>query len=221
MKTRIVVVAFAAVMATTGCSSKYVIHVNGFLNRDKAVEIRPGSCIAVVENEAVVNTLLEGETRRRIEKILSARGFSICPREKADYALRFRYNMDSGRTILRDRVVHEPGHTVRVRTHEGSGDSYSSYYIPGSTHWVTDAETVYGCWLMLELHDARPDSAKSPDGKPLWVGEMAASSRVPDLREMVGPMLLCGFEYFGQDTGRRVRVVVPRSDPALLELLGE
>ncbi len=222
MKVGLAVIAGVVALATTaGCKSKYVVHVNGFLNQDRAEQVQPGACIAVAKNEAVVNALLESETRRRIEKLLLARGYTICSREKADYELRFRYNMDGGRTILRDRVVHEPGHTVRVLTHEGGADSYSSYYVPGSTRWVTDAETVYGCWLMLELYDARGDGGESADDKPLWVGEMAASSRAPDLREMVGPMLLSGFEYFGRDTGKRVTIVVPRSDPGLLELLGE
>lgn len=48
--------------------------------------------------------------------------------------------------------------------------------------------------------------------KPLWIGEIASVGLDSDLRELMNYMLIVGFEYFGEDTGRRVSEVISKND---------
>ena len=205
----------------TGCSPKYRVHVNGFVDNEARTAIDPPLCVTVDEAMNTDNPLFQTEIRRKIETVLGAYGHEVCPAESADYELRFRYGTDGARTIERDYLHHEPGHTIRVRTHDSEGrSSYSRYYVPGTTYWRTRSETVFSFWLVLSLYDLKQSKPAEQTKRPIWMGEMTVHSGSSDWRSMVDPMLIAGFEYFGQDTGERVTEVITPSDP-LMERLSQ
>ncbi len=207
---------------TTGCSTKYIVHVNGYLDGKDAQQVTSGACICVIESKNEENPLFVTEVRRKIESLLRLKGYGICPDVSADYRLVFQCGMDSGKTVDRDQLMQEPGHYVRVRSHEGGdSDSYSTVYIPGSSYWVTHSETVFTSWLSLSLYVAPKAQEELDAPRPLWVGEITSSGLSSDLREMIDPMLIGAFEHFGQNTRKQVRKIIPKSDPRLPILIGE
>jgi len=209
-------------MFMLGCASKYQVHVNGFLDSARAPAIQPGACILMVEDEESKNPIFHSEVKRKIETLLTARGFSLCPAESADYQLLFGYGMDSGRTVERTRMVHEPSHIVTIRRSDSKGGhTYSTIHVPGLTYSVPYSQTIFSHWLTLYLYEAPTAEAASAAPKPLWIGEITSSDPSSDLRKLINPMLVAAFEHFGENTRERIREVIAPSDLRMKQLKGD
>ena len=212
-------VSLTAAMA--GCSAKYHVHINGFLDSARVPAITPSACILIVEDEESNNPIFHSEVNRKIQALLTAKGFSLCPPESADYQLLFGYGMDSGRTVQRTRMVHEPSQIVTVRRSDSNGGhSYSTIHVPGLTYSVPYSQTIFSHWLTLYIYDAPQAEATSASPKPLWIGEITSSDASSDLRKLINPMLVAAFEHFGENTRERIREVIAPSDSRLRQIEG-
>ncbi len=205
-----------------GCSTKYHVHVNGFLDVTRTQAIAPVVRVFMVEEEENSNPLFQHEVKEKIHKLLLSRGYTIGQSESAGYHLLFRYGVDSGQTIEGTRLAHEPGQIMTIhRSNHRGGRSYSTIHIPGATYSVPYSETIFGHWLTLYLYDAAPAEDAPIPNNPLWIGEISCHTHSPDLREIINPMLVAAFEHFGQNTHKRVRETIKISDRRLKQLRSE
>ncbi len=203
----------------TGCSTKYHVHINGFLDTAHSPKITPSACILIVEDEESDNPIFHSEVKRKIKTLLVSKGFTVCSPESADYQLLFGYGMDSGRTIQGTRMVHEPSQFVTIRrSNSKGGHSYSTIHVPGSTYSVPYSHTVFSHWLTLYLYDVSQAEEASVPSSPLWIGEISSSDSSSDLREIINPMLVAAFEHFGENTHKRIREIIARADPRINQL---
>jgi len=204
-----------------GCASKYHVHINGFLDSARAPAITPRACILIVEDEENNNPIFHSEVKRKIQTLLASKGFSLCPPETADYQLLFGYGMDSGRTVQRARMIHEPSQIVTIRRSDSKGGhAYSTIHVPGLTYSVPYSQTVFSHWLTLYIYDAPKAEETSVAPKPLWIGEITSSDASSDLRKIINPMLVAAFEHFGENTRERIREVIAQTDPRMRQLEG-
>jgi hypothetical protein len=214
---KIAIICLAAFM--TGCSTKYHVHVNGFLDTAHSREIVPNACILIVEDEENDNPIFHSEVKQKIQTLLKAKGFALCPPDSAEYQLLFGYGMDSGRTIQGTRMMHEPSQLVTIRrSNSKGGHSYSTIHVPGLTYSVPYSHTVFSHWLKLYLYDIPNAEETSAPPKPLWIGEITSSDPSSDLREIISPMLVGAFEHFGENTHKRIKEIIEQTDPRLKEL---
>ncbi len=202
-----------------GCSSKYHVQVNGFLDAAEAQAITPGACILIVEDEESDNPIFHSEVKRKIEGLLISKGFTTCSPESADYQLLFGYGMDSWRTIQGTRQVHGPVRFLTIRrSNSKGGHSYSTIHIPGSSYSVPYSHTVFSHWLKLYLYDVSQAEEASAPSNPLWIGEITSSDSSSDLREIINPMLVAAFEHFGENTHKLISEIMDRADPRVSQL---
>lgn len=202
-----------------GCTPKYQVHVNGFLDKTHSPAIAGDACIFVVEDEDSENPIFHNEIKQKIQALLTAMGLSLCPPESADLQLLIGYGVDSGRTIQGARMVHEPSHIVTIRrSNSKGGHAYSTIHVPGLTYTVPYSQTVFGHWLKLYLYEVPETEAASTELKPVWIGEITCSDVSSDLREIINPMLVGAFGHFGQNTHQRIREAIPHTDPRVQQL---
>ena len=212
---------FAMMMATfvAGCSTKYHVHVNGFLDVTRTQAIAPVVRVFMVEEEENSNPLFQHEVKEKIHRLLLSRGYTIGQSESAGYQLLFRYGVDSGQTIEGTRLVHEPGRIMTIhRSNHRGGRSYSTVHIPGATYSVPYSETIFGHWLTLYLYDAPKTEKALVPSKPLWIGEIISNTSSSDLREMINPMLVAAFDHFGANTHKRIKEIIVETDPRVKQL---
>ena len=215
---------FAVMMAAlvAGCSAKYHVSVNGFLDVTRAQAVAPAARIFMVEEDQKNNPLFQDEVKQKIHGLLLSRGYTTVQAESADYQLLFRYGMDSGQTVEGTRLVHEPSQIVMVhRSNNRGGQSYSTIHMPGATYRVPYSETIFGHWLTLYLYDAAPTEDVSIPNKPIWIGEISCHVSSSDLREIINPMLVAAFEHFGQNTHKLIRETIKTTDPRVRQLNGD
>ena len=212
-------VSIAAFM--TGCSAKYHVHINGFLDAGRSVPVAPRACVMIIEDEENDNPIFHSEVKQKIQTLLKAKGFTVCSPESADCQLLFGYGMDSGRTIQGTRMVHEPSQFVTIRRSDSKGGhSYSTIHVPGLAYSVPYSHTVFGHWLKFYLYVIPNAEEASTPPKPLWIGEITSSDPSSDLREIINPMQVAAFEHFGENTHKRIREVIAQTDPRVRQLAG-
>ena len=56
------------------------------------------------------------------------------------------------------------------------------------------------------------------DQQVIWIGEAMLATGASDVRRLINYLLIAGFEYFGQDTGRQMVVEIEPDDPRVLEI---
>ena len=202
-----------------GCTPKYLVHINGFLDTAGSQAIAPGICLFIVEEDENENPIFHREVKQKISKLLLAKGFTLCPPESADYQLLFGYGVDSGRTIEGTRMIHEPSQIVTIRRSDDRGrHSYSTIHVPGLTYTVPYSQTVFGHWLKLYLYDVPDAEETAASPKPLWIGEITCSDASSDLREIINPMLAVAFDHFGENTRKRIQESIAHTDPRVQQL---
>ena len=52
----------------------------------------------------------------------------------------------------------------------------------------------------------------------VWIGEAMSGTSVADLRHVVNYLLVASFQYFGQDTGKKLILKIPRDDPRTVRI---
>ena len=75
----------------------------------------------------------------------------------------------------------------------------------------------YGKHLTLRVADAARTRMDQKE-HILWVGETFSADQSSDLRYDIDYLLVATFRYFGQDTGKQVKVSIDRDNPEVVEL---
>jgi hypothetical protein len=202
-----------------GCSGKYHVAVNGFLDTKRVSTIVPDARVGILLDDDADNPIFRNEVSQKIETLLTTKGYRVSPPDSADYQLSFQYGMDAGKTVHSTRLMHDPPDIVTIRrTNSKGGHSYSTIHVPGSTYYVSHSETVFGGWLVLHLYETPKSEQASSEAKPVWIGEIVSSSTSSDLREAINPMLIAAFDYFGKNTEKRIENTISKTDPRLKHL---
>ena len=202
-----------------GCATPYVgLSLNGYQSQTKPL---PGAGVSffVRPNQEPVNPLLDQEVGRKISGWLSRAGYGLVAREEADLVLTYAYGLDHGQT--RYRAKDYPRVRTKVALAFGSGGhshggvgigfsfgpGYSSYYgRPLIRHW-------------LEIRVLDGPAFRAGDEVPvIWAGDAETFGQERNLRGVLDYLIVGTLKSLGQDTGQAVRVVIPKTDPDLLDL---
>jgi len=191
-----------------GCAESYRVHVNGFSEAERPIWNKAPIYVAVDANSE--NPIFEKEIKRKTEKLLSLHGYVPSVKEElADYRLSFEVGMDT-REVTGYGYSHTP-------LWVGYGHYWHHYY--GSYGmYVPYARSIYNHWLIMRLSDTgRLNPLRK--GMVEWVGEAVAVGYSPDLREAINYLLVGSFEYFGQDTKKRMTVTIDENNPMIKEIM--
>lgn len=200
MKVRLLVLPI--ICLGLGCQASYNVGVNGYSSTGRSLQVPRGSSIMVVSDGNAPNPIFEGEIKAKIETLLTEKGYRV-QADGADHLLAFDYGIDSGRPVM--------GVAPHWHSHAYCDYYYSGSYGYGYYTYAPYTEVVYTRWLVMKMFDNKAYGA-SKKVKPLWIGEIASVGLDSDLRELMNYMLIVGFEYFGEDTGRRVSEVISKND---------
>ena len=208
----------ALVILLAGCGMD--IRTTGFLDRMAgATALRQGAAVAVTENAQAENPVFDREVKAKIEKLLDRCGYRIAAPGDAEYIVTYGYSISAG---LRSSAVtsYGPPQTQIVSIPDGRGGvTTRAITTAGQPTLVPMVSTEYTRQLTLKVATARREEDKK--GHVLWVGETHSTDPSSDLRADIDNLLVVTFRYFGQDTGRQVRVNLSPDDPELRELRGE
>ncbi len=191
-----------------GCAESYTVHVNGFSEVERPIWNMAAIYVAVDANSE--NLIFEKEIKRKTEKLLSLHGYVPSAKEQlADYRLSFEAGMDS-REVRGYGYSHMP---VRV----GYGHYWNHYYGDYGMY-APYARSFYNQWLRMRISDTgRLNPLRK--GMVEWVGEAVTARYSGDLREAINYLLVGSFEYFGQDTKKRMTVTIDENDLRIKEIM--
>jgi hypothetical protein len=194
-------------ICTTGCSTVYTVHVNGFSEVDEPIKDKSSIYVAVDPNSQ--NHIFDGQIKAKIEMLLKQHGYIPAPNvEQSDYRLAFQVGLDSRRVA---------GYEPLYRPVIGFHDSYWGDYHFGYTSYVPYVDTYYDHWLIMKVFAPGPNTAPRTE-QVIWIGEAMTGTNVADLRHVVNYLLVAGFEYFGVDTGRQMILKIPPDDPRIIQI---
>lgn len=204
---KLCVIMISILICTTGCSTPYTVHVNGFSELDQPISDNTSIYVAVDPNSQ--NPIFDKEIKAKIEMLLKSHGYIPVPEiELSDYRLAFHVGLDSHKVT---------GYTPLHRPYIGFHDRYWGDYSFGYTSYVPYFDTLYDQWLVMKVF--APDSADAPEaGKVVWIGEVMTDTSVADLRQVVNYLLVACFEYFGVDTKRQMILTIPPDDPRIIRI---
>jgi len=190
-----------------GCSTVYTVRVNGFSKLDQPIKEKASIYVAADPNSR--NPIFDNEIKIRIESLLKERGYVPASDVKlSDYRLGFRTSMDSRRVS---------GYMPLYHPFVSFHNRYWADYHFGYTSYVPYIDTYYEHWLVIKVFASEPDAAEK-DEQVVWIGEAMAGTGVADLRGVVDYLLVAGFEYFGEDTGRQRILRIPPDDPRIIRI---
>ena len=192
---------------TGGCTTTYIVHVNGFseLNRP----IKEKASIYVAEDPNSRNPIFDNEIKSKIEMLLKEHGYDpVSDVGHSDYLLTFQVGLDSRRVS---------GYTPLYRPYFGFYDRYWGDYHFGYYGYVPYIDTYYDQWLVIKVFAGESDTTPRSE-KVIWIGEAMIDSDTADLRQVVNYLLVAGFEYFGKDTGRQIVLKIPPDDPRIIRI---
>lgn len=190
-----------------GCSTVYTVHVNGFSKLDEPIKENASFYVTADPNSR--NPIFDNEIKAKIESLLKDQGYVPASDVKlSDYRLAFRTSMDSRRVS---------GYMPLYHPFVGFHNRYWGNYNFGYTSYVPYIDTYYDHWLVMKVIASGSDGAEK-DEQVVWIGEAMAGTSVADLRGVVDYLLVAGFEYFGEDTGRQVILRIPPDDPRIIRI---
>ncbi len=197
-----------------GCSRlpKYNVYVTGYTGGAPSA-IPAGSRIAVVENPAARNPLLEQEVVLKARRVLAAQGFRAAGPAEADVAVILTYGTDSRLEQAYD-AQYVPGQTSTVKDSTGkiigtvTGDASVAYHPTIATRDVL--------WLTMTAVDGQMYRESKP-GKPLWIGESKSSGANLPLRAMLDYLLVPAAAAFGHNQ-QQSRAVLRADDTTVAAL---
>ena len=204
---KLCVILISILICTTGCSTAYTVHVNGFSELDQPIRNKASIYVTVDPNSQ--NPIFDKEIKAKIEMLLKSHGYIPAPNiEQADYRLAFQAGLDSRRVS---------GYTPLYRPFIGFHNRFSGDYHFGYTSYVSYIDTYYDQWLVIKVFAPAPDTA-SPTEQVIWIGEAVVGTDIADLRRVVDCLLVAGFEYFGRDTKRQIILKIPPDDPRIIQI---
>lgn len=213
---------------TPGCAVQR-LRVNAFLSHElrfPEAGRKPAPVIAVVVGSEPKEPLLEAEVARKVKHLLRERGYQPGSEEHAEYVLTCWISIDEGNT----ECVSDYGYryprvaTSFVYTHHGQWHSFGLHlpdvaYGGGAGGY---SYTYYTRFLGLTLYERQRWAAASEDevgAAAVWTCTAVSTGSSSDLRTAVNYLLAAGFDRFGEDTGREVRVCIDRNDPRVAAII--
>jgi hypothetical protein len=194
-------------ICAAGCTTTYMVHVNGFSEVNEPIKENASIYVSVDPNSR--NPIFDNEIKARIEMLLKQRGYvPVANDEHSNYRLTFKTGLDSHSVS---------GYMPLYRPYFGFYDRYWGYYHFGYYGYVPYIDTYYDQWLVIKVFAPKPDVTPQTE-QVIWIGEAAIATDDADLRQVVNYLLVAVFEYFGQDTGKRVVLRIAPDDPRVLEI---
>jgi hypothetical protein len=194
-------------ICATGCATSYTVHVNGFSEINQPIKEKASIYVDVDPNSR--NPIFDKEIKAKIEKLLKRHGYNpVSDVNLSDYRLAFKVGLDSRR---------ESGYTPLYHPYIGFYDGYWGYYDFGYYGYVPYIDTYYDQWLVIKVFAPGPEIAKRAE-QVIWIGEVKVDTYVADIRRVINYLLVAGFEYFGQDTGRQMTLKIPPDDPRIIQM---
>jgi hypothetical protein len=174
-----------------------------------------GASFYVQPNQDPDNPLLDQEVAGKISAWLVGHGYRLATAQEADLILTYAYGLDYGESSV--GAYTQPGVTTNMTIAAGSGFrgggmGFGFSFGPGYPDYYY--QPLIRHWLEIRVLDG-PASRSGSQVPILWVGDAETFGDERNLRGVL--------DYLGrlwQDTGQAIRVVVPRSDPALKEIYG-
>jgi hypothetical protein len=192
---------------TGGCTTSYMVHVNGFSELDQPIKEKASIYVAVDPNSR--NPIFDNEIKTKIEMLLKEHDYiPTSGVEHSDYRLTFKVGLDSRRVS---------GYTPIYRPYFGFYDRYWGNYHFGYYGYVPYIDTYYDQWLVIKVFACEPDMNLRTE-KVIWIGEAMIDSDTADLRQVVNYLLVAGFEYFGRDTNRQITLKIKPDNPRIIKI---
>jgi len=190
-----------------GCTTSYMVHVNGFSELDQPIKEKASIYVAVDPNSR--NPIFDNEIKTKIEMLLKEHGYdSASDVEHSDYRLTYKVGLDSRRVS---------GYTPIYRPYFGFYDGYWGDYHFGYYGYIPYIDTYYDQWLVIKVFAGEHDTIPRTE-KVIWIGEAMIDLDTADLRQVVNYLLVAGFEYFGKDTGKQMVLKIPPDDPRIIRI---
>jgi hypothetical protein len=189
-----------------GCRQAYIVHVNGFLAPGRSVSEKGAVYVAVDAN--FHNPIFQNQVKGKIEKLLVRHQFTFADREDAaDYRIDFALGT----------MLHE---VIRFGPYYGPGwlgpTSYRRYQYSDYGSYGPYAEYYREQRLAIKLSDAGRQNGGG--ARVVWVGEAVSAGYRTDLRRTIDYLLVAIFEYFGQDTRKRITIHIDQDDPRVMQI---
>lgn len=196
-------ILIGAVLAASGCTPSYRVHVNGYSELTEPIAPNARLFIAIDPNAA--NPIFDRQIKTSAETLLNGYGYRVADTaESADYLIRLQIGTKS-ETIM--------GYAPAYRPYFGARGGYGDGLFFGYGTYTSYVDTVYDQWLILKLFETEPDAKE-----PVWVGEATLNTEQAELRQTVDYLLIGCIEYLGVDTGRMVKVTIKQDDPRILSI---
>lgn len=198
---KLLIAPAALFICLSGCTS-YTVHVNGFSEVEKP--LWEGAAIYVAKNEDSDNQIFDTEVKRKIEQMLRKKGYVPSAREDvADFKLAFELGVDAR------KITGAGARYVPAKAGIGSHPRY--YYGGYYGTYAPYVDTVYDVWLMMRIYDTGRTEAARKD-LLVWVGEAVSPKYSVNIREAVDYLLVGTFEYFGENTKKRMVLELDEND---------
>ena len=190
-----------------GCSPVYTVRVNGFSKLDEPMKEKATIYVTVDPNSQ--NPIFDNEIKTKIEILLKEQGYVPASDVGiSEYRLAFQVGLNSQKVS---------GYTPLYHPFVSFNDRYWGDYHFGYTSYVPYVDTYYDHWLVLKVFASAPDDAPQTE-QVVWIGEAVAGTSVADLRGIVNYLLVAGFEYFGEDTGKQMILKILPDDLRILQI---
>ena len=204
---KLCIILISILICTTGCSTAYRVHFNGFSELDQPIRDKASIYVTVDPNSQ--NPIFDKEIKAKIEMLLKSHGYIPAPKvELSDYRLAFQAGLDSRRVS---------GYTPLYRPFIGFHNRFRGDYHFGYTSYVPYIDTYYDQWLVMKVF-ARDRADASDAGQVVWIGEAMTDTSVADIRRVVNYLLIAGFEYFGVDTKKQMALTISPDDPRIIRI---
>jgi hypothetical protein len=188
MRKRYSILIFS-LLTLTGCTSSYIVNVNGALKSPQPVPAEAHIMVLVDPNAK--DPVFENSMRTRIEMLLRDDGYQAVDNlSAADYRLGFNFGV---------------GHHEET-SYQSEGPVFGRHEVD---YFVPHEETIWDQWLRVKLY--REDTI-------VWDGTALTSDGYPEEKKSVNYLLVALFEYFGKDSHGRKAVTIDANDPRIAAL---
>lgn len=150
------------------------------------------------------NPLMAKEIRKKIEHMISQKGYRVQDRNTANYYLVFEANIESSQHTV-NSLQYIPGPTQTTQGNIGNVFFNQTTNTWGNFQYVPEEITLYTGSLKIYVYDA--EEHRKWFGKEdvlVWSGSAVSVGNNPDLRELIDYLLVSIFKDFGSSTGRIV-----------------
>lgn len=185
------------ILLFVGCGKSQKVVVTAFSSAKSSDAIEPGASfkiVPVLNNALKGNPLLAEEISRKIESMLTARGFKVNHLWTADYQLSFVCGMTS-RTVTVNVPIYLPYSYGSCGYYSSCRGCYGYGCCNGSYTFVPEERTYFN--KKIELTVTRPGVFFN---KTVWNAFATFESESSDYRNDVDTLIEKSFEYFGKSS---------------------